>query len=224
MDITIKPGLKGARTAKGIAVIIDVFRAGNTILACLKNGVKEIIPIEQIEKAYKLKQLHRSWILVGERNGKKISNFDYGNSPATLASLNIYGKTIVLSTSSGTKGLLHAKFAEKCYIASFGNISKMVSFLKEKNSPVISLVPMGLNATISAVEDDLCAQYMYHLLQNKPVNYEKILVQIKKGSGMKRLLRLGQQADIKYCLDKDRFPLIAEYDLKRQTIIRKDSA
>jgi 2-phosphosulfolactate phosphatase len=74
MNIKILPGLKGAKKAKGIAVIIDVFRASTTILAVLQQGAKNIIPVKSIEQALLFKKQDSSCILVGERNGKKSHN------------------------------------------------------------------------------------------------------------------------------------------------------
>lgn len=151
MNIKIPQGLKGAQNAQGTAVIIDVFRASSTILACLHKNVKKIIPVETVEEAWSLKHEHRSWILVGERNAKKIFGFDYGNSPATIITLDLLDETIILTTSSGTKGLIHACDAEERIIASFSNISNVISYLKEKQPTVVSLIPMGLNAESPAI-------------------------------------------------------------------------
>lgn len=45
MKIEIKSCLDGAKEAEGIVVIIDVFRASNTIIACIGQGVESIIPV-----------------------------------------------------------------------------------------------------------------------------------------------------------------------------------
>ena len=106
-------------------MIIDVFRASTTILAVLQQGAKKIISVKSIEQALLFKKQDSSCILVGERNGKKISQFDYGNSPATMIPLNLDKKSIVLFTSSGTKGIFDATYSSETLIDGFANISKI---------------------------------------------------------------------------------------------------
>lgn len=218
MQLKILHGLNGVKKAKGSAIIIDVFRASSTILVCLHKGSREIIPVESVEKALFLKEKHPSWVLVGERNGKKIEGFDYGNSPSTIASLDFKNKTIILSTSSGTKGIVHTENTEECLIASFTNISKVISYLTEKNPKDVSIIPMGLNATTPAVEDDLCAEYIVQSLQNKQIEYAKMIKEIKQSQGFQRLQRLKQYQDISYCLQLNRFPLLPVYTKEKQAI------
>ena len=219
MDIQIFQGLKGAKQAKGITVIIDVFRASTTILSILHQGAKYITPVESIQKALFFKKQNPSCLLVGERNGKKLPEFDYGNSPATMISLDLYKKSIVLSTSSGTKGICNTDHSSETLIAGFANISKLISYIRNKNTDYLSLIPMGLNATTPAIEDDLCAQLIKKRLQDQSVNYQDYITPIMKSAGIKRLLNLGQQKDISYCLTQDILPIIAIYDKNKGRII-----
>ncbi|HMA83914.1 MAG TPA: 2-phosphosulfolactate phosphatase [Candidatus Thermoplasmatota archaeon] len=218
MNIQILPGLKGAKKAKGITVIIDVFRASTTILAVLQQGAKNIIPVKSLEQALLFKKQDSTCILVGERNGKKISKFDYGNSPATMISLNLNKKSIVLSTSSGTKGICDAIYSSETIIAGFANISKVISYINNKNTDQLSIVPMGLNATTPAIEDDLCAQLIKKRLQHESVHYKEHIKPIMNSPGIKRLRNLKQQKDIFYCLTQDILPIIAVYDKNRKNI------
>lgn len=222
MNVSIFHGTEGAQKAKGLAVIIDVFRASSTILACFHRNVKEIIPVQTVEEAKMLKKKHPSWILVGERRGKKVEGFDFGNSPATILNEILLNKSIIFTTSSGTKGILSARHAEEIIIASFTNISEVVSYIKEKNFNFVSLVPMGLNATEPALEDDFCAE----TIRNRLFSYQKesdhsINSIIKNSEGMKRLNRLGQQDDIEYCLQQDLFPYIPVYNKEDKIITVK---
>ena len=134
MNIKIFSGVNGAKQAKGTAIIIDVFRASSTVLACLSQGAKQIVPVETVKGARELKSKHPTWILVGERNGEKLPGFDYGNSPAAMMSLDLQDQSIILTTSSGTKGIHHAKNAKECIIASFGNISIISTLYQRKES------------------------------------------------------------------------------------------
>ena len=159
---------------------------------------------------------------MGERNGKKIFGFDYGNLPATIITLDLLDETIILTTSSGTKGLIHARDAEERIIASFSNISNVISYLKEKQPTVVSLIPMGLNAESPAIEDTVCAEIIRKRLSHEKIDTTGYFSIIEDCLGMKRLKKLGQQADIYYCLQPDLFPIIPYYDKKRKAIDKKE--
>lgn len=219
MNIEILNGLEGAKQAKGLTVIIDVFRASTTILAALHQGAKHIKPIESVQEALSIKKQNPLCILVGERNGKKLSGFDYGNSPATMMSLNLTKKSIVLSTSSGTKGICNADQSSETLVAGFANISKTISYIKNKNPNHLSLIPMGLNATTPAIEDDLCADLIKKRLQDQSVNYQEYIEPIMEGGGIKRLHNLRQEKDISYCLTQDLIAIIASYDKNKGKIV-----
>ena len=135
-----------------------------------------------------------------------------------MISLNLDKKSIVLSTSSGTKGICDATHSSETLIAGFANISKVISYIKNKNPEQLSLVPMGLNATTPAIEDDLCAQLIRKRLQNKSVHYQEYIKPIMNSPGIKRLHNLKQQKDIFYCLTQDILPKIALYDKNQKNI------
>lgn len=223
MNLKILSGVNGAKQAKGIVIIIDVFRASSTILACLSQGAKQIIPIETVKEARELKSKHPSWILVGERNGEKLPGFDYGNSPATMMKLDLQNQIVILTTSSGTKGIHQAKNAKECIIGSFGNVSVISTYIKENNPRDVSIIPMGLNANMPAIEDDCCAQYIYNEILKISFDKKSLLNPIMGSDGIKRLHRLNQSQDVSYCLTLDSFPLIPKYQINKQNIIKKEN-
>ena len=108
MEIQILQLLKGAKKARGLTVIIDVFRAFSTTCYAFNKGVRQIIPVGDINEAYRLKEMNPDFVLIGERNEQKPPGFDFGNSPFQLLKANLWGKTIVHTTSSGTQGITNA--------------------------------------------------------------------------------------------------------------------
>ena len=86
MEIQILQLLEGARQARGLTVIIDVFRAFSTACYAVNKGVGPIYPVGNIEEAYALKEKNPEALLVGERNERPPEGFDFGNSPALLLS------------------------------------------------------------------------------------------------------------------------------------------
>src|SRR3954463_14961516 len=88
-----------------IVVIIDVLRATSTIATALANGARCVIPVDSVPKCIDLgRQLHA--ITAGERDGKVAEGLEYGNSPFEYPASFVGGKTLVLTTTNGTK-LLH---------------------------------------------------------------------------------------------------------------------
>ena len=100
MNIRILHLIEGARAARGITVIIDVFRAFSVEAYLFEQGADKIIPVGDTELAYKLKQENPDFILAGERNGEILPGFDIGNSPSQNKTFKVNGKTIVHTTSA----------------------------------------------------------------------------------------------------------------------------
>ncbi|MCS6947823.1 MAG: 2-phosphosulfolactate phosphatase, partial [Steroidobacteraceae bacterium] len=109
--------LAGARAARGIAVVIDVFRACSLIAYALAGGARRIVPVASLTTARELKRRHPDWLLLGERNGIPPEDFDGGNSPAHLVQRELAGRTIIHTTSAGTQGLMAAAAAAQAVLA-----------------------------------------------------------------------------------------------------------
>jgi len=124
--------------SNSIVVIIDVFRATSTIATALYNGATKVIPVDNVEQCIAMgKNLNA--ITAGERDGKIIPGLQYGNSPAEYYRDFIEGKTLVLTTTNGTR-LLHmalARGASEVITGSFPNISAVCDHLLQMNKRVI---------------------------------------------------------------------------------------
>ena len=169
MKIEVYNLIEGAKQARGLTVIIDVFRAFSLEPYLFDAGAKEIIPVGQLEEAYSLKKLNPDYVLIGERKGKKCEGFDFGNSPSNISREIIEGKTIVHTTSAGTQGIANAIHADEIITGSLVNAKAIAKYIKEKNPEVVSLVCMGNLGIRSAAEDELCAAYIKSLLEDKPM-------------------------------------------------------
>ena len=84
MKIEMLQLMEGARQARGLTVVIDVFRAFTVACYLSDQRAKEIISVGNIEIAYNLKEEHPEIILVGERAERMPVGFDYGNSPTHI--------------------------------------------------------------------------------------------------------------------------------------------
>ena len=179
MNIQILHLIEGARQAKGLAVIIDVFRAFSTACYVVRNGASEIIPVGDIELAYEFKEQNPDYILMGERQGKMLPGFDYGNSPTDIQDIDFSGKTIIQTTSAGTQGFANAKDAEELISGSFVNAEAIAAYIKKKSPAEVSLVCMGTWAVKPAEEDTLCAEYIADRLHHRKVDRQTIYNRLK---------------------------------------------
>lgn len=97
LNIEILHLIEGAKQARGLTVIIDVFRAFSTAGYAVRNGAVGIIPVGDVDLAYQLKEENPDYVLMGERKGKRLPGFDFGNSPTEIQSVDFAGKTIIQS-------------------------------------------------------------------------------------------------------------------------------
>ncbi len=176
----------GASGARGIVVVIDVFRAFTTACYCFAKGVEKIIPVGEIENAVTLGREIEGAILIGEREGKRLAGFDYGNSPTEIVDADLVGKIIIQTTHSGTQGLVKAALAEELFTGAFVNAQATCTYIKSRSPELVTLVRMGLGAKVASDEDNLCADYLESLLLGTKFNVDTIEPTLRKSSFSER--------------------------------------
>lgn len=183
MKIEVLEFVDGAAKAKGITVIIDVFRAFTSACYAFDSGASRVIATGSPEEAFRLAGQYRNHILAGERNEKKIEGFDLGNSPTEIIKCDLRGKTFILTTTAGTNGLVNAKEASSVIAGSLVNASAIARYIKAQDAEQVSLVAMGYRATLHADEDLLCARIIKSYLEGKELNFESEINDLRNGSG-----------------------------------------
>jgi len=216
MKIQILQLLDGAKKAEGLTVIIDVFRAFSVACYAYGKGVKRIYPVGNIEEAYKLKKEHSDYILVGEREEQKPEGFDFGNSPSQLLKKDIFGKTMIHTTSSGTQGIASANNASEIITGSFVNAEAIIAYIRLKNPEILSLVCMGYSCKYPVDEDTFFAEYIRDSLEGKLIDFQNIKDNLKRGSGARFFASSKQKwapkEDFNLCLDLNRFPFVLKVE------------
>lgn len=212
MKIEILEFIEGARKAKGIAVIIDVFRAFSVGCYAYDSGASRLIATEKVEDAFLLSRKYNNCVLVGERRERKIEGFDFGNSPAEIVKADLHGKTVIHTTSAGTQGLINASHADLVLTGSFVNAAAVANFIRHQNPEQVSLVAMGFRANESADEDLLCAEHLASLLSGgEPVSEERIS-DLKNTSGKRFFnpdnIEFSPSTDFFLCTMVDRFNFV----------------
>lgn len=151
----------GAQAARGVAVVIDVFRACSVACYAAAQGAARIIPLAGIEETLQWKRAHPEFIALGEREGRKLPGFDYGNSPTELESLDLRGRTILHNTHAGTQGLVGARAADVVLTGSLVNAAAICRHIGSLAPAQVTLVRMGVAAASRSDADDLCAELLY---------------------------------------------------------------
>ena len=211
-----------------IVVVIDVLRATSTIATALYNGAKEIIPVDSVERCIQLgKELE--CITAGERDGQVAAGLQYGNSSFEYPREFIQGKTLVLTTTNGTR-LLHmalAKGAQEIITGSFLNLSAVADYLIKMNRNVI-LACAAWKDKVN-IEDSLFAgAVMDRVLDNFEVNCDASQIarclykeakpdlfefmKANNASHYHRLMNFGVEKDIRHCLTPDLAPVLPQFN------------
>ncbi len=203
-----------------IVVVIDMLRATSVITTALKNGARCVIPMLTVDEAFdeakRLKDCGEEIVLGGERQALKIEGFDFSNSPLEYTKDKVLNKTVILSTTNGTRALNLCKKAHLILIGSMINGLAVSKKLIELNKEVV-FVNAGTNGEFS-MDDFICAGYMIdNILKEKQCemsdiaktaryvyeNNKDITSFIKNARHFDVLTSLGLQEDLNYCCSKN---------------------
>ena len=212
MNIEILQLIEGARQARGIAVIIDVFRAFTVECYVTQNGADKLYAVGDKALAYEFKEKDPSCLLIGEREGKKLPGFDYGNSPSDVEKVDFSGKIAVHTTSAGTQGVDNAINADEIITGSLANAKAVVEYIRRGSYEQVSLVCMGLGGKEPTDEDTLCAEYIKSLLESEDIDLDTRMYDLRYTSGAKFFDPAKQhifpEADFHLCCKPDSFDFV----------------
>jgi 2-phosphosulfolactate phosphatase len=225
----------------GVAVVVDVLRATTVMVEGLAAGCEAIIPCGEVEEAREIAKglPGGARLLVGERGGLPIAGFDLGNSPGDFTSEVCQGKTLVMTTTNGTRAILASLEAERLYVASFTNLRATsselsVQFLKKEHRHSVHIICAGTDGHIS-LEDSLLAGALAaeivrdtgrsteclfgndeaHMVYRQWNNVHRTLerhalaTHLSMGRGGKNLSGIGMRGDIEASSQIDRLPVVA---------------
>ena len=200
---------------KSIVVVVDVLRATSTMCIAFENGVDRIIPVSKVEEALEYRSSGENFILAAERNGKPVKSFDFGNSPQSYVNMDVEGRTVVMTTTNGTKAINMAKKDHKVVIGSFLNLQAIAEWLISRDEDVI-IFCAGWKDKFN-LEDTLFAGALSELLfqshsydtscdasQAAKILWESaqddLFAFLENSSHRKRLSNLNIDSDIHFCL------------------------
>ncbi len=236
--------VRAEAVAGSCCVVIDVLRATTTIIEALAAGAASVAPCLTIEDA---RTRHAEFgpdaaVLGGERGGRPIAGFDLGNSPAEYTNTRVSGRAVVLTTTNGTKALVHCRAAREILVAAFINLSAVTENLcKVASTQTINIICAGTDGIITR-EDVLMAGAIVAGL-NLPedlLNDQALLARdawlevaadrsavdlaarltevMRESRGGRNLIEIGMAADIELAARIDRQAITPAYDAKRGLI------
>ena len=146
VDIALSRRDLGRRSAAGrAAVVIDIIRASTTITIALHHGCAGIVPARTLREAKAVAlTLGDDALVAGERAAAKMAGADLGNSPAEYGRERVEGKTVVLTTSNGTRAFRTIKGARDVIACAFLNVSATARWLRRAGLDVL-IVCAGRN-------------------------------------------------------------------------------
>lgn len=232
LDTCLSPALLHLYdVSSSIVVIIDILRATSTVSTALFNGAKSVIPVDSVADCIKLgKQM--DVITAGERDGKIAEGLKYGNTPLQYTREFINGKTLVLTTTNGTR-LLHMALAEGArgiITGSFCNLSSVCDYILTQNKNIILACAawkdriniedtLFAGAVINRIRKNFhtncdatkIAESLYGQAKNDLFEFMKE----QNASHFQRLMGFGLEEDIRFCLTIDNANIPVVYDAGR---------
>jgi len=217
--------IKEEKLINKTVVVIDMLRATSVITTALANGCSSVIPVLTVEEALDIAGDDRErYILGGERKALKIEGFDFSNSPLDYSKENVEGKTLVITTSNGTRAIKGSEGAKNILIGAMINAKAVAEKILELNNDVV-IVNAGTLGQFS-MDDFICSGYIIdHLSKSTDIDLtdiattahyvyksnEDIVSFIKYAWHYKRIIELGLEADLEYCCTKDCIDVVPEY-------------
>ena len=230
--------------AGGAVVVIDVLRATTVIAHALAGGARQVIPCLEVEDALQTAaRLPKGQaVLGGERGGLKIDGFHLGNSPDEFTPESVGGKTLVFTTTNGTRAMMVCMQARRVITGAFVNASAAADALAGEEN--VHLLCAGTRGEVTR-EDVLCAGLLAERLgRGKPSSLEindqlliardawqnflagqhsadliaSLAITLRSTQGGRNLIRLGLAHDIEVASQMDRFAIVPQLDLERMVL------
>jgi len=212
MQVEVFDHVAGAREARGIAVVIDVFRAFSVAAYAFDAGAARVLPVAEIEDAKALGRRFPGAVLAGERHARRLPGFDIGNSPTDVRAIDLRGKVLVHTTHAGTQGLVNATGADEVLTGAFVNISAVSRYILGRAPQRVSLVRMGHEARERCAEDDLYAECLRLLLLGQPAPLAEVRERLRNAPAAAKFFDpacdWAPRDDFEYCTDVDRFDFV----------------
>ena len=204
-------------------VVVDILRATSSMVTAFAHGIEGIYPVAKLEDCRAMKS--KGYLIAGERDGEKVSDFDLGNSPFEYMAENLKGQQIAFTTTNGTQAIAKSIGAKEIIIGAFLNLSAVADHLIKSNNSILivcagwkgkvnledtvfagALVEKLKNNFTLACDAPLAAQHLYNAAKADMVNF------LSESSHVKRLNKLNIHEDMEFCLTIDKYSIVPILD------------
>ena len=223
IELIVSPELYRHRTltTPHVAVAVDILRATTSICAALQAGVEEVMPLMRIDELEGYRRM--GYQTAAERNGHRVNDAEWGNSPTGYLSHDLHGVRIAFSSTNGTVAILSASDADQVLAGAFSNISTLCRHLIQQTSDVVVICSgwrndVSLEDTLfgGALTEALCASGQYEAVNDAATmavtlwrNAGSNLYEFcRKATHVQRLLRMGYEEDVRFALQSDTCPVL----------------
>jgi 2-phosphosulfolactate phosphatase len=220
IDVCLSPDMMHLYPVTDQAVVVvDILRATSCMTTAFAHGIDTIAPFAALEDCLAMKA--KGFYTAGERDGKKVDGFDFGNSPFEYQDAKLKGSKIAFTTTNGTQAIAKSIGAAEIIIGSFLNLSALANHLNTLNNNVLvvcagwkgkfnledtlfagALVEKLKSEVTPACDAPLAAQSLYNSAKNDMVGF------LSNSSHVKRLAKLNIHKDIAFCLTEDTYAVV----------------
>lgn len=224
IEVSLSPALYPYRTIKEhhITVAIDLLRATTAVCAAFQAGCSMVAPLNTLEGMSRFRD--QGFLLAAERDGKKVGNAEYGNSPTEYLRNDLSGVKLSYSTTNGTVTILCGADAEMTLVGSFANLSALCKRLTDTDLDVVllcsgwkqdfciedTLVAGAIIQKLLAINPELIilndaahmALALWQVAMSDPYEY------CQRCTHVHRLYRLGAADDVRFAFHQDTCPVV----------------
>ncbi len=201
-----------------VVVVIDTLRATTSIPCAVARGAI-VEPVASVAAAKRARG--RRVYIAGERGGKRLPGFDFGNSPVELMDAELAGYKLVLTTTNGTGAIARSRGAKAIFVGAVVN-ARAIARAVEKRVGQAELVLVCAGRTTGVALEDLVgagaiidallpgepdvraltdgARISLELFRRERSRLQDFLIECESG---RNLVRLGAEADVAFCARLD---------------------
>ncbi len=180
-----------------IYIVVDVIRATTTLTTVFDSGATRVYAANSLEQAQHAASLFPHRLLCGERHGLPVEGFDYGNSPAQFAQLDLSGRELILTTTNGTRAFYACPASSTrlagCFYNAHAVTAHALALAQEKGSNVV--IACAAESNYFALDDATCAGYLALEVQRQHPNIE-VLDDVRAGQALYEVFAPPKLADV----------------------------
>jgi 2-phosphosulfolactate phosphatase len=147
-------------------LVVDVLRASTTIVTALASGCAAVVPVPDPEEARRRLAAAPGALVAGERRGEPLAGFDLGNSPLEFTPSRVGSRTVIFTTSNGTRAVLAARGAAAVAVAALVNLTAAAAWARAQGCDVT--VACAGERGARSLEDWVCAGLLVERLAAAP--------------------------------------------------------